>query len=137
MQVITCKAAIAWVSLYSICITTFSNTLKIGRERAALGRRCRSRPAQSGRSPDSDSSHWNLPYVGIPDFVHCKRVTQHKSNSDEYTRSGKDPEGIFPSILGHEGGGVVRTCNIDRSWNVADSLPCRSNRLARASRASK
>ncbi|KAH7103003.1 class III ADH enzyme [Auriculariales sp. MPI-PUGE-AT-0066] len=30
-------------------------------------------------------------------------------HTDEYTRSGKDPEGIFPVILGHEGGGVVES----------------------------
>ncbi len=29
------------------------------------------------------------------------------SHTDEFTRSGNDPEGIFPSILGHTGGGVV------------------------------
>jgi S-(hydroxymethyl)glutathione dehydrogenase/alcohol dehydrogenase len=28
-------------------------------------------------------------------------------HTDEYTRSGADPEGLFPSILGHEGAGVV------------------------------
>ena len=28
-------------------------------------------------------------------------------NTDAYTLSGKDPEGVFPAILGHEGGGVV------------------------------
>jgi len=28
-------------------------------------------------------------------------------HTDEFTLSGKDPEGIFPSILGHEGGGIV------------------------------
>lgn len=28
-------------------------------------------------------------------------------HTDAYTLSGADPEGIFPSILGHEGGGVV------------------------------
>lgn len=28
-------------------------------------------------------------------------------HTDAYTLSGKDPEGIFPSILGHEGAGVV------------------------------
>src|SRR6201998_2511431 len=26
---------------------------------------------------------------------------------DEFTRSGADPEGLFPSILGHEGAGIV------------------------------
>ena len=28
-------------------------------------------------------------------------------HTDEFTRSGRDPEGIFPAILGHEGAGVV------------------------------
>lgn len=30
-------------------------------------------------------------------------------HTDAYTLSGKDPEGVFPSILGHEGGGVVES----------------------------
>ncbi|MBA5727082.1 S-(hydroxymethyl)glutathione dehydrogenase/class III alcohol dehydrogenase [Bombella mellum] len=29
-------------------------------------------------------------------------------HTDKYTLSGKDPEGLFPSILGHEGAGIVR-----------------------------
>ncbi len=29
-------------------------------------------------------------------------------HTDEFTRSGADPEGIFPAILGHEGAGVVQ-----------------------------
>jgi S-(hydroxymethyl)glutathione dehydrogenase/alcohol dehydrogenase len=29
-------------------------------------------------------------------------------HTDAYTLSGADPEGLFPTILGHEGGGVVR-----------------------------
>src|SRR5258705_13122999 len=28
-------------------------------------------------------------------------------DTDEFTRSGGDPEGLFPVILGHEGAGVV------------------------------
>ena len=28
-------------------------------------------------------------------------------HTDDYTRSGADPEGLFPAILGHEGAGVV------------------------------
>src|SRR5689334_24171729 len=28
-------------------------------------------------------------------------------HTDEFTRSGADPEGIFPAIFGHEGAGVV------------------------------
>ncbi|KAF8738151.1 hypothetical protein AX14_011737 [Amanita brunnescens Koide BX004] len=30
-------------------------------------------------------------------------------HTDEYTRSGNDPEGLFPVILGHEGGGIVES----------------------------
>src|SRR6187455_2711347 len=29
-------------------------------------------------------------------------------HTDAYTLSGADPEGIFPSVLGHEGAGIVR-----------------------------
>ena len=28
-------------------------------------------------------------------------------HTDAYTLSGADPEGVFPSILGHEGAGIV------------------------------
>lgn len=28
-------------------------------------------------------------------------------HADEFTRSGADPEGLFPVILGHEGAGIV------------------------------
>jgi S-(hydroxymethyl)glutathione dehydrogenase/alcohol dehydrogenase len=30
-------------------------------------------------------------------------------HTDAYTLSGADPEGVFPSILGHEGGGIVES----------------------------
>ncbi|KAF8681062.1 Class III ADH enzyme [Rhizoctonia solani] len=30
-------------------------------------------------------------------------------HTDEYTRSGKDSEGAFPVVLGHEGGGIVES----------------------------
>jgi len=31
-------------------------------------------------------------------------------HTDEFTRSGSDPEGLFPAILGHEGAGIVVDC---------------------------
>ena len=34
-------------------------------------------------------------------------------HTDAYTLSGKDPEGLFPAILGHEGGGVVEEVGPD------------------------
>jgi S-(hydroxymethyl)glutathione dehydrogenase/alcohol dehydrogenase len=33
-------------------------------------------------------------------------------HTDEFTRSGADPEGLFPAILGHEGAGVVLECGL-------------------------
>ena len=39
--------------------------------------------------------------------VMIKLVATGVCHTDAYTLSGADPEGIFPSILGHEGGGVV------------------------------
>ena len=35
-------------------------------------------------------------------------------HTDEFTLSGADPEGIFPSILGHEGAGIV----VEKGKNV-------------------
>ena len=34
-------------------------------------------------------------------------------HSDAYTLSGADPEGLFPSILGHEGAGIVLEVGAD------------------------
>lgn len=34
---------------------------------------------------------------------------------DAYTLSGKDPEGAFPVILGHEGAGIVESVGPDVS----------------------
>ena len=34
-------------------------------------------------------------------------------HTDAYTLSGADPEGLFPSILGHEGAGIVREVGLD------------------------
>ena len=33
-------------------------------------------------------------------------------HTDEFTRSGADPEGLFPAILGHEGAGIVREVGV-------------------------
>jgi S-(hydroxymethyl)glutathione dehydrogenase/alcohol dehydrogenase len=37
-------------------------------------------------------------------------------HTDWYTLSGADPEGLFPSILGHEGAGVVLEVGRDVTW---------------------
>lgn len=39
--------------------------------------------------------------------VLVKVIASGVCHTDAYTLSGKDPEGLFPVILGHEGGGVV------------------------------
>lgn len=39
--------------------------------------------------------------------VLVRMVASGVCHTDAFTLSGEDPEGIFPSILGHEGGGVV------------------------------
>ncbi|EME28755.1 alcohol dehydrogenase (zinc-containing) [Galdieria sulphuraria] len=41
--------------------------------------------------------------------VRIRIVATALCHTDAYTLSGKDPEGIFPSILGHEGCGVVES----------------------------
>ena len=44
-------------------------------------------------------------------------------HTDAFTLSGEDPEGIFPSILGHEGAGVVVECGPDvRSLKKGDHV---------------
>ena len=39
--------------------------------------------------------------------VLVRMVATGVCHTDAYTLSGADPEGIFPSVLGHEGGGIV------------------------------
>lgn len=40
---------------------------------------------------------------------HEKEAHSAKQNIDAYTLSGKDPEGAFPIVLGHEGAGIVES----------------------------
>jgi len=49
-------------------------------------------------------------------------------HTDEFTRSGADPEGLFPAILGHEGAGIV----VDVGPGVTSLPPASSSRSARA-----
>ncbi len=44
-------------------------------------------------------------------------------HTDAYTMSGRDPSGVFPCVLGHEGGGVVEEIGPDvRSLRVGDHV---------------
>lgn len=48
--------------------------------------------------------------------VRIKVLATGVCHTDAYTLSGVDPEGIFPVILGHEGGGIVESVgkNVDK-----------------------
>ncbi len=39
--------------------------------------------------------------------VLVKIIASGVCHTDAFTLSGEDPEGVFPCILGHEGGGIV------------------------------
>lgn len=41
--------------------------------------------------------------------VRIKIIATGVCHTDAFTLSGEDPEGVFPSILGHEGGGIVES----------------------------
>lgn len=41
--------------------------------------------------------------------VRIKVVASGVCHTDAFTLSGEDPEGVFPTILGHEGGGIVES----------------------------
>ena len=41
--------------------------------------------------------------------VRIKILASGVCHTDAYTMSGVDPEGIFPVVLGHEGGGIVES----------------------------
>ena len=41
--------------------------------------------------------------------VRIKLVATGVCHTDQYTLSGADPEGLFPVIMGHEGGGIVES----------------------------
>lgn len=49
------------------------------------------------------------PSAPPPPHCFCQILATGVCHTDAYTLEGHDPEGIFPSILGHEGGGVVES----------------------------
>jgi S-(hydroxymethyl)glutathione dehydrogenase/alcohol dehydrogenase len=55
--------------------------------------------------------------------VRVKLIATGVCHTDAYTLSGDDPEGVFPSILGHEGGGIVESIGEGvTSVNVGDHV---------------
>jgi len=59
-------------------------------------------------------------------------------HTDAYTLSGDDPEGVFPAVLGHEGGGIVMEVGeVLPACNPATmSFRCTPQSVANASSAS-
>ena len=52
-----------------------------------------------------------------------RNVATGVCHTDAYTLSGDDPEGLFPSILGHEGGAIVEEVGAGvRSVGVGDHV---------------
>src|SRR3989442_1911196 len=51
-----------------------------------------------------DAVEWPVPRPGE---VLVETIAPGSCHTAEFTRSGSDPEGLFPAILGHEGAGVV------------------------------
>ena len=41
--------------------------------------------------------------------VRIRVIASGVCHTDAFTLSGEDPEGVFPAILGHEGGGIVES----------------------------
>ena len=62
--------------------------------------------------------------VGQPRCAELETTIENlRSPTDAYTLSGKDPEGAFPIVLGHEGAGIVesvgpRVTNVKPGDNV-------------------
>jgi S-(hydroxymethyl)glutathione dehydrogenase / alcohol dehydrogenase len=48
--------------------------------------------------------------------VLVKMVATGVCHTDAFTLSGEDPEGVFPCVLGHEGGGSCRRWALALPW---------------------
>jgi S-(hydroxymethyl)glutathione dehydrogenase / alcohol dehydrogenase len=91
-QTITCKAAVAWEAGKELSIEDVEVA-----------------------PPEAHEVRIEIYYTGV---CHTGiKLAAHKPQAqslligspDAYTLSGKDPEGAFPIILGHEGAGVVES----------------------------
>lgn len=106
IQTITCKVQIA---------TLLVGTSGTDRQRPqSPGRPVKTLPSKTSRSDHLEPMKFGLRYIilvfAIPvrgDTV--ERSCQSDHHLDAYTLSGKDPEGAFPIVLGHEGAGIVES----------------------------
>ena len=75
---------------------------------------------ESGRELEVDLVDLEGPKAGE---VLIRNIATGVCHTDAFTLSGDDPEGIFPSILGHEGGAVVEEIGAGvNSVNVGDHV---------------
>lgn len=84
---------------------------RLGGRQRPDARDYRGRAPQGPRGPHPDLLHRRLPHRCVCVCV-CASVMAHATNrppKDAYTLSGKDPEGAFPIVLGHEGAGFVES----------------------------
>ncbi|MBE0508546.1 MAG: S-(hydroxymethyl)glutathione dehydrogenase/class III alcohol dehydrogenase [Marinospirillum sp.] len=69
------------------------------------------KPSRPARSLDTIARHVCLTAILLQSTqrgeVLVRIVATGVCHTDAYTLSGDDPEGVFPAILGHEGGGIV------------------------------
>ena len=52
--------------------------------------------------------HTGMVFIPSNEMVGARRL-RYSFSPDAYTLSGKDPEGAFPIVLGHEGAGIVES----------------------------
>ena len=102
--VIVCKAAVAYAAGQPLVV----EDIQVGNEIVLLVVDAMAGRAPKGRRSESQACGLrSLPYRRLH-ALRCSsflvsRVMIHS------TIAGSDPEGLFPSILGHEGGGIVES----------------------------
>lgn len=103
---------------------------------------CKAMVARAAKSPLAEESITVAPPKAGE--VRVKVMANALCHTDIYTLDGHDPEGLFPSILGHEAGCIVESvgegvlsvkpgdkvvpayskCNREDEWNYASARKC-------------
>ena len=66
-------------------------------------------PHQGLTKSESKSTTLVFATPARPQSIQKRAGTELMVFADAYTLSGKDPEGAFPIVLGHEGAGIVES----------------------------
>ena len=102
--VIVCKAAVAYAAGQPLVV----EDIQVGNEIVLLVVDAMAGRTPKGRRSESQACGLrSLPYRRL----HALRCSSSLVSSVmiHSTIAGSDPEGLFPSILGHEGGGIVES----------------------------